>query len=125
LDTREKIVDLSEAVKKVSTGEWTIVPGFFDPLTATQAKRVSALGESGRKLAAVVFHGEQTLLPAQARAALVAGLRAIDLVAIAPEGEWRTAVRASEHVRVVEDPQGEAARSADFVRFIVERQKSA
>ncbi len=101
------------------------MPGLFDPLTATQAKRVSALRENGRKLAALVLDDGQTLLPAYARATLVAGLRAVDLVVIAQSEEWRTALKTSEHIRVIEDQQGEKARSADFVRFVIERQKSA
>lgn len=125
MDTREKIVELSEAARQFLAGKWTVVPGLFDPLTAAQAKRIGELSETGRKLAAIVLNGKQTLLPADARAALVAGLRAVDLVAIAHDEEWRQAFRASQRVRVIEDPQGEAARSAEFVRFVIDRQKSA
>jgi hypothetical protein len=125
LDTREKIVELSEAGKQVSTGKWTIVPGFFDPLTAVQARRISALNESGRKLAAIVLNTKQTFLSADARAALIAALRGVDLVAIAHDEEWRAAFGFSKDVRVVEDPQGEATRSADFVQFVIRRQKNA
>jgi hypothetical protein len=125
LDTREKIVELSEAAKQFSTGEWMIVPGLFDPLTATQAKRLDAFTENGRKLAAIVLDNEQTLLSARARAALVAGLRSVNLVVIADPREWPAMLPASPHIRVVEDQQSEAARSAEFVQFVIGRQKSA
>jgi hypothetical protein len=125
LDTREKIVELSEAGKQVSTGKWTIVPGFFDPLTAVQARRISALNESGRKLAAIVLNTKQTLLSADARAALIAALRGVDLVAIAHDETWRAAFGFSKDVQIIEDPQGEATRSADFVQFVIRRQKNA
>jgi hypothetical protein len=125
LDTREKIVELSEAAKQFAVDRWTVVPGLFDPLTAAQAKRIGELTGGGRKLAAIVLNGKQTLLPADARAALVAGLRAVNLVTIAHGDEWREALGTSEHLRVIEDPQGEAARSAEFVQFVIDRQKSA
>lgn len=122
MDTREKIIALSEASARIRTGKWTIVPGLFDPLTATQANRLHRLKESGRNLLAVVQERQDTLLPVDARAALIAALRDVDLVCIA-NGEWRTAIMASENVQVIEDRNGEAARSAEFVRFVVERQK--
>jgi hypothetical protein len=125
LDTRDKIVDLSEAARQVSTGKWTIVPGLFDPLTVVEAKRIKAVSERGRKLAAIVLDGKMTLLPAEARAALVAGLRAVDVVAIAHDEDWRRAFEDSADIRVIEDPQGDATRSAEFVQFVIERQKSA
>lgn len=121
MDTREKIVTLSEAAKQFSDGEWTVVPGLFDPLTATQAKRLNALRESGRRLAAIVLNGARTLMPAEARAALIAALRGVDLVAIPADQEWRAAVPNSENIRLIEDPQGEAARSAEFVQFVMRR----
>ncbi|MBV8817521.1 MAG: hypothetical protein JO022_04135 [Acidobacteriaceae bacterium] len=121
MDTREKIVVLSDAAERLRTGKWTVVPGLFDPLTATQAKRLHGLKEGGRKLAAFVEQGGETLLPAEARAALVAALRDVDLVCIA-HGEWRKMIADSQRVRVVEDPDGEASRSAEFVKFVVERQ---
>ncbi len=44
----------SEAGKRceqeISSGKWTIVAGFFDPLTAEQAERIHALAESERRL---------------------------------------------------------------------------
>ena len=118
-------MDLSEAAKQFGVDRWTVVPGLFDPLTAAQAKRISELTEDGRKLAAIVLSGRQTLLPAEARAALVAGLRAVNLVAIAHDEEWHEALGTSEHLRIVEDPKGEMARSAEFVQFVIRRQKSA
>lgn len=101
------------------------MPGLFDPLTATQARRLNALRGSGCKLAVIVLEGERTLLPAEARAALVAGLRAVSLVLIANSQEWRTVLPASQHIRVIEDAEGEAARSAEFIKFVIARQNGA
>ncbi len=98
------------------------MPGLFDPLTATQAKRVNSFAEPGRKLAMIVLDTEQTLLPADARAALIAALRAVNLVAIAQPHEWRAAIPASTDIRVIDDLAGEAARSAEFIQFVFHRQ---
>lgn len=121
MDTRGKIVGLSEVAERLRTGLWTVAPGLFDPLTATQAKRLHRLKEGGRHLAAIVEEGGATLLASEARAALVAALRDVDLVCIA-DGEWRALIAGSESIRIVEDPDGEAARSAEFIQFVVDRQ---
>ena len=123
MDTREKIIDLSEFARRLSAGRWTVVTALFDPLTAVQAKRISAFAQSDSKLAAIVLKGEKTLLTAEARAVLIAALRDVDLVAIADE-EWRAHIPRSERIRVIEDPQGEAARTSEFIQFVVNRQQS-
>lgn len=124
MDTREKIIELRELAQHLSTGNWTVVPGLFDPLTAVQAKRISALAARGSKLAAVVLNGQEALLPAHARAALIAGLRGVDLVAIAHAEDWRESMPASKDVVVTEDPHGEIARTSEFVQFVIRRHKS-
>ena len=125
MDTREKIIELSQTAQRFSDGKWIIVPALFDPLTATQAKRVAGLRENGSKLAAIVLDVSDTLLPAKARASLIAALRSVDLVIVAEPQRWRDAIPASANIKIVEDKPGEAARSAEFVQFVVARQKSA
>ncbi|MGH9639381.1 MAG: hypothetical protein ACRD3Y_04925 [Bryobacteraceae bacterium] len=110
MDTREKIVVLADLPALLAAAEWTTMAGYFDPMTAAQAKRIAQYGEHG-KLLVVVLEGEEALLPAPARAALVAALRAVNAVAIAPAGEWP-----------LEDTDAERARTAEFVQFILDRQ---
>lgn len=104
---------------------WLAVTGLFDPLTATEAKRLANAGRNGRKLLAVVLEGNDTLLEAQARAALVAGLRTVDLVTIAPTPEWRRAAPPDMEIGIIEDVAADRARSAQFVSFILKRQQLA
>jgi glycerol-3-phosphate cytidylyltransferase-like family protein len=75
LDTRQKILD----------GEAVLVTGHFDPLTAEHARRLELLKQPGRALVVVITSPEQPILPARARAELVAGLAAVDRVFIASE----------------------------------------
>jgi hypothetical protein len=105
----------------MAAGEWLAVAGFFDPLTAEQARRIAAFETGGRGLLAIVLDEPDTLLTAEARAALVAGLRTVRLVTVAKPGEWRGVIGQDARVEISEDDAGEQRRSAEFVRFVVER----
>lgn len=111
---------------RLKDGRWLAVVGLFDPLTATQANRISRLrNEHNSKILAVVLESAGTLLDAGARAALVAALRAVDLVAISAAEQWRAAIPQNADVKIVEDPAAEQARSAEFVRFVLARQHAS
>ena len=116
---------LNEIDPLLRSGEWVIAVGQFDPLTAAQASRLSALRMQGTKLLAIVLESRDALLPGEARATLIAALRDVDAVTVAEPEHWRSAVPSDARVRIVEDAQAEAARSADFIRYIVDRQASA
>lgn len=121
MDTRGKIVSLDNVPPLLETGEWTVVAGLFDPLTLAQAQRVAAIeGEAGRRILAVVIPDADTLLSAEARAALMAALRSVDAVVIANPEQIR-----GPHTRIHEDLVADRERSAEFVRFVLRRQKSA
>ncbi len=119
MDTREKIVGRESVEALLASGEWTVVTGLFDPLTLTQARRLAKAADGGRKILAAVISDANTLLPAQARAELVAGLRSVDAVVIANPEQIRM-----PGVHIEEDAAAERERSADFVRFVLRRQES-
>jgi len=74
LDTRTKIVEsLPE--------DCDIVEGCFDPLLATHAEQIAAIGES-KPIAVIIRDPESPLLEARARAELAAGMRDVDYVLI-------------------------------------------
>ena len=75
LDTRQKIFD----------PEVILVTGHFDPLTAEHALRLESLKKPGQALVVVITSPPHPILPARARAELVAGLAAVDRVFIAEE----------------------------------------
>lgn len=85
MDTREKIVDAAEAASIAAAGA-TVVSGYFDPLIASHAERLSSLKSSGAKLLVLIATPPDAILPAAARAELVAGLRAVDHVAELADG---------------------------------------
>ena len=117
MDTREKIVPLENLATRLGNAQWLAVLGKFDPLTLTQANRLAELSKNGRSLIAVVEPSTQTLLPAEARAVLLAALRSVQLVVIARPSE----LPLHPQIDVVEDEDGERRRTAEFVQLITQR----
>ena len=78
MDTRTKIITASESAV-IATSCATVVSGSFDPLTAAHAERLAGLK---RPLLVLIADPENPILPALARAQLVAGLAVVDHVAI-------------------------------------------
>src|SRR3712207_5862364 len=95
LDTREKIL----------ASEVILVTGHFDPLTAEHAERIASLKQPGRALVVVITSPSHPILPARARAELVAGLAAVDRVLIADDvvreeaADYERTQRLVEHIR--------------------------
>ena len=74
-------MDARQAARVASEGA-TIVSGYFDPMLASHAERLASL-KTNRKLLVLIETPERAILPAEARAELIAGLRAVDYVALA------------------------------------------
>ena len=105
--------------------DWVVVVGLFDPLTAVEARRLASLRTDNRKLLALVLDSEHALLPVDARAELVAALRDVNLVATVKAERWRSIVPHGANFQIIEDPEGDKARSAEFIQFVIKRQESA
>ena len=80
MDTRRKIVDAAEAERIAASGA-TVVSGYVDPTLAAHAARLAALKRKGAPLLVLIATPENPILPARARAELVAGLMEGDHVA--------------------------------------------
>jgi bifunctional ADP-heptose synthase (sugar kinase/adenylyltransferase) len=100
VNTREKIVSvaaLAEQLKKSAAPDASIVllPGRFDLLSREMVEQLQAAKKSSASVAAVVEpdSAPDCLLPAEARAQLVAGLAAVDFVVIAKTAEVRAALQ--------------------------------
>jgi hypothetical protein len=121
LDTREKIVGLKDLPHRLGNANWLAVVGTFDPLTLAQADRLAELTARGRSILTVVQPGVDSLLPAEARAALIAALRSVQLVVIADAAS----LPPHPQIEILKDEAGERKRSAEFVERIACRQKAA
>ena len=77
MDTRSKIIDAA-AARRLAHGGATVVSGCFDPLTAAHARRLAELKCEGRPLVVLIAASPDEILPARARAELVAALAVVD-----------------------------------------------
>jgi bifunctional ADP-heptose synthase (sugar kinase/adenylyltransferase) len=96
MDTRGKMIGATEAARLAAAGA-TVVSGYFDPLLASHARRLQEL-KNGAKLIVVIENPPRPILPARARAELVASLRAVDYV-VENRGGVRVDVRLEEEDR--------------------------
>jgi hypothetical protein len=85
VDTRTKIVPLAEAQRIAAFGA-TIVSGYFDPLLASHAERLRNIKREGTPLLVLIADPGNPILPARARAELVAGLAVVDHVVESESG---------------------------------------
>jgi glycerol-3-phosphate cytidylyltransferase-like family protein len=80
LDTRIKIIEGDEAAKLAAAGAF-VVSGHFDPMVASHARSLATLKRDGKPLLVLITTPENPILPARARAELVASLGVVDHVA--------------------------------------------
>jgi bifunctional ADP-heptose synthase (sugar kinase/adenylyltransferase) len=83
VDTRTKIIPADEAQRLATDGAIT-VSGYFDPLTLAHAECLKSFKRPGASLLVVISSPPDPILPAPARAQLVAGLACVDHVTEAP-----------------------------------------
>ena len=111
MDTRVKIIDASAARRLAQSGA-TVVSGCFDPLTAAHARRLAELKREGVPLVVLIAESPDEILPARARAELVAALAVVDGVV-----EFADGIPAA--VRLEQEDQ---ARRAALVEHVHARQ---
>ena len=104
MDTRTKIIDRSSIPAQGAR----LVSGYFDPLTAAALASLERLrAETPGPLVAVITDPENPVLPARARAELVAALALIDYVVIGGPADHHLE---SEHDSLYRDLVAHAAR---------------
>ena len=109
MDTREKILTPDAAA---SLRVPVLVIGYFDPVTAGHAERLAALGSG---LTVAILDPPDPLLPARARAELVAALRCVDHVFV---GVPRGVIHSG---RVIDDTAADTAARQTLIERIVTR----
>ena len=88
MDTRAKIVGLAAAEEAARRARGTgksvkLVSGHFDPLLAAHARRLREIADKDTALFVVIREPDRPILPARARAELVAALGMVDYVLLA------------------------------------------
>lgn len=94
--------------RKIALAGATVVTGHFDPLTAAHTRRLTELKREGVPLVVIVTSPAKPILPAAARAELVAALRVADLVIVADE--------------VIREEQADAVRAGELIELVRSRQ---
>ena len=104
MDLREKIVDARDAAAIAAAGA-VVVSGYFDPVIAWHARWLENFKKPGRSMLVVITTPDHPILPARARAELVASLRVVDHVA-----EFSPELAGLEHVIHLEKEDRELFR---------------
>lgn len=99
MDTRAKIAAAGAAPAPPPSAR--VVSGHFDPLLREHAEALAALRAGAPALAVVITEPEEPLLPARARAELVAALACVDFVILdGPHAPAASACLKEEHDRL-------------------------
>lgn len=88
MDTRTKVIGAAAALEaarrvRASGKRVKLVKGCFDPLLAAQARRLRELADPASALFVAICEPAHPILPARARAELVAALAMVDYVILA------------------------------------------
>ncbi|MGD0200834.1 MAG: hypothetical protein ABSD27_08805 [Bryobacteraceae bacterium] len=123
MDTRTKIVSAETAAGlarecRASGRRITLVWGHFDPLLAAHARRLGELASPGAVLIAAVSEPARPILPARARAELVAALAAVDYVVLPGPGG---ALDGLEADAISREEAADERRTGDLMRHVQSR----
>jgi bifunctional ADP-heptose synthase (sugar kinase/adenylyltransferase) len=100
LDTRTKIINAAQAARIAQAGA-TVISGYFDPMLASHAEYLATLKRPGESLLVLIATPLNPILPALARAQLVAGLSVVDYVCDAPDGLTPQIALEAEHAELL------------------------
>ncbi|MBM3746069.1 MAG: hypothetical protein FJW34_09745 [Acidobacteria bacterium] len=115
MDSRSKILTAEEAARRFTGPGVRWVKGHFDPLLPEHARRLAELAAPGARLVAVVTDPPEPILPARARAELVAALRVVDWVVVGPGASIPAGA-------VFDETQEDLRRARDFRLHVRARQ---
>jgi bifunctional ADP-heptose synthase (sugar kinase/adenylyltransferase) len=127
LDTRSKILAPAEAFEaarrvRAQGRDIALTTGWFDPLVPAHARRLSGLKDGVACLMVLITEPPQPVLPARARAELVAALAAVDFVVIPEPGSVDALIA---ELRTATVSRGEAEDQQivqDLIRHVHTRQ---
>lgn len=127
VDTRCKIIGAARAASLVEDARGAgrdilLLTGYFDPLLAAHAERVSELRASGRDrlLMVLVRTPEEPLMPAEARAELVAALSGVDYVVVDEERSVEL-LHLLKPEEVIDDEAADGQRRREFMSRVRSR----
>ena len=127
MDTRTKIVTLEHAAAaarscRAGGKPVALVGGFFDPLLAAHARRLAEIAPRGGALFVALQDPPLPVLPAQARAELVAALCMVDYV-ILPGPVAPGLAESIQAEAIFSEEAADQRRNREFTQRVHDRQK--
>ena len=101
-----------------------VVTGYFDPLVAPHARRLEEIAGSAGRVLILVHSPQDPILPLEARAQLVAGLRVVEGVVPCGREELECLLDQLREAKVVREESGDLDRAAQLIRQIRERRNA-
>jgi hypothetical protein len=120
VDTRNKIIGFEAALRAVRAENLRVLTGRFDPLTSEHASRLQEFAKGGLVLVFVLDY-EGSLLPAAARAELMAALRGVRYVSIAEGAKLTEALQGLDSQEVAREEEADQERQERLVAQIRQR----
>jgi bifunctional ADP-heptose synthase (sugar kinase/adenylyltransferase) len=130
LDTRKKILTAALAVETVrrlrAEGRGVrFATGWFDPLLAAHARRLEQLRGGAVRVMVIVTDPSRPILPARARAELVAGLSVVDFVVLSEEERLEDLLARLEATEVLRGEADDEALTRQLINHVQARQRTA
>lgn len=129
MDTRKKILTTAEAIEiarrlRAQGQPVKVATGWFDPLIASHARRLEALRDGSSRLIVIVTSPPRPVLPARARAELVAALSVVDFVVLSEEGPLEDFLAQLEADEVRHGEASDESIARDLIRHVHKRQSA-
>ena len=130
LDTRKKILTPALAVATVRRlraegRDVRFATGWFDPLLAAHARRLGQLRDGAVRVMVIVTDPSRPILPARARAELVAGLSVVDFVVLSEEERLEDLLARLEATEVLRGEADDEALTRQLINHVQARQRTA
>ncbi len=123
MDTRTKILSPAAAAEaaRACGGPIRVLTGYFDPLLGDHARRLTEVKAGGGTLFVAIQDPAGPLLPARARAELVAALGAVDWVILSDAGPADGWLESFPAETVLREERADARRTEEFVLHVRSR----
>ena len=126
MDTRSKILDWpgdADVLQRKTAGPTArkAVVGYFDPLLAAHARRLSEIA-NGSRVVAIVTSPERPVLPAAARAELAAALEVVEHALVVPPADLPGLLSIVPKQQVVFAQEDDARITEELIRLVRARQ---
>jgi bifunctional ADP-heptose synthase (sugar kinase/adenylyltransferase) len=126
VDTRRKIVDRRQALEAArqvrAAGKGVkLVMGSFDPLVADHARRLREIAAPDGVVFAAICQSERPILPARARAELVAALGMVDYVILPDETACGDSAELLQPEELYREQAADERRTRDLILHVHQR----